>query len=137
VLTEVSESDAGATAPAWFCSSMNCHTVVSSDRSKFADCGSILNRCWPRGDWRLHRAPPRKTFRRTWRRNPPSTRRFQQGGDPRNRVEVSVEILPRLKERYELHHGVHHHRRGSGGRRIGLADRYIADALPARTRDRT
>jgi len=60
--TEVSESDAaGQRRPAWFCSSMNCTPVVSSDRSS-ADAGSPQGAgMLARGELRWHGATPRRT----------------------------------------------------------------------------
>ncbi|MFS6826964.1 AAA family ATPase [Cyanobium sp. ATX-6F1] len=129
VLAEVSDPDAGVVL---FIDEL--HTVVSSDRSN-ADAGSLLKPMLARGELRCIGATTPADYRRTVEKDPALERRFQQVvvGEPS--LEVSIEILRGLKERYELHHGV----TISDGAVVAatrLAARYIADrCLPDKAID--
>ena len=81
------------------------HTVVSSDRSS-ADAGSLLKPALARGDLRCIGATTPENYRRTVEKDQALNRRFQQVLIKEPSLELSVEILRGLKERYELHHGV-------------------------------
>ncbi|MGB7563602.1 MAG: AAA family ATPase [Prochlorococcaceae cyanobacterium] len=129
VLAEVSDPDAGVVL---FIDEL--HTVVSSDRSN-ADAGSLLKPMLARGELRCIGATTPADYRRTVEKDPALDRRFQQVvvGEPS--LEVSIDILRGLKERYELHHGV----TISDGAVVAatrLAARYIADrCLPDKAID--
>ncbi|MCP9850030.1 ATP-dependent Clp protease ATP-binding subunit [Cyanobium sp. Morenito 9A2] len=129
VLAEVSDPDAGVVL---FIDEL--HTVVSSDRSS-ADAGSLLKPMLARGELRCIGATTPADYRRTVEKDPALDRRFQQVmvGEPS--LEVSIDILRGLKERYELHHGV----TISDGAVVAatrLAARYIADrCLPDKAID--
>ncbi len=129
VLAEVSDPDAGVVL---FIDEL--HTVVSTDRSS-ADAGSILKPALARGDLRCIGATTPEDYRRTVEKDPALNRRFQQVVIREPNLEVSLQILRGLKERYELHHGV----TITDGALVAatrLADRYIADrCLPDKAID--
>ncbi len=129
VLTEVSDPDAGVIL---FIDEL--HTVVSSDRSS-ADAGSILKPVLARGDLRCIGATTSENYRKTVEKDQALNRRFQKVFIKEPSIELSVEILRGLKERYELHHGVtitdEAVREASR-----LSDRYISDrCLPDKAID--
>ena len=100
VLEEVSGSDSGVVL---FIDEL--HTVVGSDRSS-TDAGSLLKPALARGDLRCIGATTPEEYRRTVEKDPALNRRFQQVLIREPDLEMSLEILRGLKERYELHHGV-------------------------------
>ncbi|MFO7630101.1 MAG: AAA family ATPase [Prochlorococcaceae cyanobacterium] len=124
VLSEVREADgSGEAGVVLFIDEL--HNVVSSERSS-ADAGSILKPALARGDLRCIGATTPEEYRRTVEKDPALNRRFQQVLIKEPSLEVSVEILRGLKERYELHHGV----TIADAALVAaarLADRYIAD----------
>ena len=129
VLAEVSDPDAGVVL---FIDEL--HTVVSSDRSS-ADAGSLLKPALARGDLRCIAATTPEDYRRTVEKDPALHRRFQQVPILEPSLELSVEILRGLKERYELHHGVTITDEAVVAS-IRLADRYISDrCLPDKAID--
>jgi len=129
VLAEVSDPDAGVVL---FIDEL--HTVVSSDRSS-ADAGSLLKPALARGDLRCIAATTPEDYRRTVEKDPALHRRFQQVPILEPSLELSVEILRGLKERYELHHGVTITDEAVQAS-IRLADRYISDrCLPDKAID--
>ena len=129
VLAEVSDPDAGVVL---FIDEL--HTVVSSDRTN-ADAGSLLKPALARGDLRCIAATTPEDYRRTVEKDPALDRRFQQVPILEPSVELSVEILRGLKERYELHHGVTITDEAVVAS-IRLADRYISDrCLPDKAID--
>ncbi|MEC9453268.1 MAG: AAA family ATPase, partial [Cyanobacteriota bacterium] len=110
------------------------HTVVSSDRSS-ADAGSLLKPALARGDLRCIGATTPENYRRTVEKDQALNRRFQQVLIKEPSLELSVEILRGLKERYELHHGVTI-TDGAVTAANRLADRYISDrCLPDKAID--
>ena len=120
VLAEVRDSESGVIL---FIDEL--HTVVSSDRSS-ADAGSILKPALARGELRCIGATTPEDYRRSIEKDPALERRFQQLLIKEPGLDISVEILRGLKERYELHHGVSI----SDAALVAaarLADRYIAD----------
>ncbi len=120
VLAEVRDSQSGVIL---FIDEL--HTVVSSDRSS-ADAGSILKPALARGELRCIGATTPEDYRRSIEKDPALERRFQQVLIKEPGLDISVEILRGLKERYELHHGVSI----SDAALVAaarLADRYIAD----------
>lgn len=110
------------------------HTVLSTDRSS-ADAGSLLKPVLASGDLRCIGATTPESFQRTIEKDQALNRRFQQVPIKEPNLEVSVDILRGLKERYELHHGV----KISDEALIAanrLADRYIGDrCLPDKAID--
>ena len=129
VLEEVSGSDSGVVL---FIDEL--HTVVGSDRSS-TDAGSLLKPALARGDLRCIGATTPEEYRRTVEKDPALNRRFQQVLIREPDLELSLEILRGLKERYELHHGVTITDEAiqTANR---LADRYISDrCLPDKAID--
>ena len=129
VLEEVSSSDSGVVL---FIDEL--HTVVGSDRST-TDAGSLLKPALARGDLRCIGATTPEDYRLTVERDPALNRRFQQVLIREPDLELSLEILRGLKERYELHHGVTitDEALQTANR---LADRYISDrCLPDKAID--
>ena len=129
VLEEVSGSDSGVVL---FIDEL--HTVVGSDRSS-TDAGSLLKPALARGDLRCIGATTPEEYRRTVEKDPALNRRFQQVLIREPDLELSLEILRGLKERYELHHGVTitDEALQTANR---LADRYISDrCLPDKAID--
>ena len=129
VLAEASEPDAGVVL---FIDEL--HTVVSTDRSN-ADAGSLLKPFLARGDLRCIGATTPENYRKTVEKDPALNRRFQQVLIKEPNLELSIEILRGLKERYELHHGVTITDEAiqTANR---LADRYISDrCLPDKAID--
>jgi ATP-dependent Clp protease ATP-binding subunit ClpB len=129
VLAEVSDPEAGVVL---FIDEL--HTVVSSDRSS-ADAGSLLKPALARGDLRCIAATTTEDYRRTVEKDPALSRRFQQVPILEPSIELSIEILRGLKERYELHHGVTITDEALTAA-ARLADRYISDrCLPDKAID--
>ena len=129
VLEEVSGSDSGVVL---FIDEL--HTVVGSDRSS-TDAGSLLKPALARGDLRCIGATTPEDYRLTVEKDPALNRRFQQVVIREPDLELSLEILRGLKERYELHHGVTITDEAiqTANR---LADRYISDrCLPDKAID--
>lgn len=129
VLAEVSDPDSGVIL---FIDEL--HTVVSSDRSS-ADAGSLLKPFLARGDLRCIGATTAENYRRTVAKDPALNRRFQQVLIKEPSLELSVQILHGLKERYENHHGVTISDAALTAA-TRLADRYISDrCLPDKAID--
>ncbi|MDC3185809.1 AAA family ATPase, partial [bacterium] len=129
VLEEVSGSDSGVVL---FIDEL--HTVVGSDRSS-TDAGSLLKPALARGDLRCIGATTPEDYRLTVEKDPALNRRFQQVVIREPDLELSLEILRGLKERYEVHHGVTITDEAiqTANR---LADRYISDrCLPDKAID--
>ena len=129
VLEEVSGSDSGVVL---FIDEL--HTVVGSDRSS-TDAGSLLKPALARGDLRCIGATTPEDYRLTVEKDPALNRRFQQVVIREPDLELSLEILRGLKERYELHHGVTITDEAIQAANR-LADRYISDrCLPDKAID--
>ena len=129
VLEEVSRSDSGVVL---FIDEL--HTVVGSDRSS-TDAASLLKPALAQGDLRCIGATTPEEYRRTVEKDPALNRRFQQVLIREPDLELSLEILRGLRERYELHHGVTitDDALQTANR---LADRYISDrCLPDKAID--
>ncbi len=129
VLSEVSNPDSGVIL---FIDEL--HTVISSDRSS-ADAGSLLKPALARGDLRCIGTTTPENYRRTVEKDQALNRRFQQVLIKEPSLQLSVEILLGLKERYELHHGITI--TDSAVKAANrLADRYISDrCLPDKAID--
>ncbi|MCB4394009.1 AAA domain-containing protein [Synechococcus sp. HB1133] len=129
VLEEVSGSDSGVVL---FIDEL--HTVVGSDRSS-TDAGSLLKPALARGDLRCIGATTPEDYRLTVEKDPALNRRFQQVVIREPDLELSLEILRGLKERYELHHGVTITDEAIQAANR-LADRYVSDrCLPDKAID--
>ncbi len=129
VLEEVSRSDSGVVL---FIDEL--HTMIGSDRSS-TDAGSLLKPALARGDLRCIGATTPEDYRSTVEKDPALNRRFQQVLIREPDLELSLEILRGLKERYELHHGV---TITDEAIQVAnrLADRYISDrCLPDKAID--
>lgn len=129
VLDEVSDPEA---AVVLFIDEL--HTVVNSDRSS-ADAASLLKPALARGELRCIAATTPEDYRRTVEKDPALNRRFQKVSIQEPSIELSVDILRGLKERYELHHGVTITDEAVMAA-ARLADRYISDrCLPDKAID--
>ncbi len=129
VLAEVSDPDAGVVL---FIDEL--HTVVSNERSN-ADAGNLLKPVLASGDLRCIGATTQENYRRTVEKDQALSRRFQQVLIKEPSLDLSVEILRGLKERYELHHGVTI-TDSAVTTANRLADRYISDrCLPDKAID--
>ena len=129
VLDEVSGADSGVVLFIY-----ELHTVVGSERSS-TDAGSLLKPALARGDLRCIGATTPEDYRRTVEKDPALNRRFQQVLIREPDLDLSLEILRGLKERYELHHGV---TITDEAIQVAnrLADRYISDrCLPDKAID--
>ncbi len=129
LLSEVSDQDAGVIL---FIDEL--HTVVSTDRSS-ADASSLLKPVLARGDLRCIGATTTENYRRTIEKDQALNRRFQQVLIKEPSIQLSIEIVQGLKERYEHHHGVNISKAAveTANR---LADRYISDrCLPDKAID--
>ncbi len=129
VLAEISDPDAGVIL---FIDEL--HTIINTDRSS-ADAGSLLKPILARGDLRCIGASTPESYSRTIEKDQALNRRFQQVLINEPSLELSVEILRGLKERYEIHHGVKitDDAITTANR---LADRYISDrCLPDKAID--
>ena len=110
------------------------HSFVGSERS-IADAGSLLKPILARGDLRCIGATTPDNYRRTVEKDAALNRRFQQVLVKEPNIDLSVEILRGLKEKYESHHGVviTDEAVKTANR---LADRYISDrCLPDKAID--
>tara|TARA_Y100001968_G_C19453994_1_gene770886 strand:+ start:5041 stop:7803 length:2763 start_codon:yes stop_codon:yes gene_type:complete len=110
------------------------HTVLGSDRSN-SDAGNLLKPLLARGDLRCIGATTPENYQRTVEKDPALNRRFQKVLIKEPNLELSLEILRGIKERYEIHHGVTITDEAviSANR---LADRYISDrCLPDKAID--
>ncbi len=129
VLTEVSDPDAGVIL---FIDEL--HALVSNDRSS-SDAGSLLKPLLARGDLRCIGATTSENYRRSIEKDQAFSRRFQQVDIKEPSLDLSLQILRGLKERYELHHGVAITDAAVQAANR-LADRYISDrCLPDKAID--
>ena len=129
VLDEVSDPEA---AVVLFIDEL--HTVVNSERSS-AYAASLLKPALARGELRCIAATTPEDYRRTVEKDPALNRRYQKVPIQEPSIELSVDILRGLKERYELHHGVTITDEAVMAA-AQLADRYISDrCLPDKAID--
>ena len=132
VLEEIASCDEGDEGVVLFIDEI--HTLVNGERAG-ADAGSVLKPALARGELRCIGATTVEEYRRTLEKDPVLNRRFQQLLIKEPPLDVSLEILRGVRERYELHHGV------SIGddaleAAVRLADRYISDrCLPDKAID--
>ncbi|WP_269622281.1 ATP-dependent Clp protease ATP-binding subunit [Prochlorococcus marinus] len=110
------------------------HTILSPERSS-TDAGSILKPILAKGDIRCIGTTTPENYRRTIEKDQALNRRFQQIMIKEPNIDLSVEILRGIKERYESHHGV----KITDEALIAanrFADRYISDrCLPDKAID--
>ncbi len=100
LLFEVSQSDPGVIL---FIDEL--HSIVSKERSN-TDTSSLLKPLLASGDLRCIGATTPENYRRTIEKEQALNRRFQQVLIKEPSLELSLEILQGLKEKYEFHHGV-------------------------------
>ncbi len=129
VLTEVSTPEAGVIL---FIDEL--HSIINTDRSN-SDAGSLLKPFLARGDLRCIGATTPENYRKTVEKDPALNRRFQQVLIKEPNLELSLEILRGIRERYEMHHGVTITDEAIKAANR-LSDRYISDrCLPDKAID--
>ncbi len=129
LLSEISESEPGVIL---FIDEL--HTVISKERGN-SDAGSLLKPLLASGDLRCIGATTPENYRRTIEKDQALDRQFQQVLIKEPNLELSLEILKGLKERYEFHHGVTITDQALITANL-LADRYISDrCLPDKAID--
>ncbi len=129
VLAEISDNEAGVIL---FIDEI--HSIISSDRSS-SDIGSLLKPLLASGDLRCIGATTPEQYRRTIEKDQILNRRFQKVLIKEPSLELSLEILEGVKERYETHHGVKISDEAINTANR-LADRYISDrCLPDKAID--
>ncbi|ASC72959.1 ATP-dependent chaperone ClpB [Halomicronema hongdechloris C2206] len=103
------------------------HTVVGTGASQGTmDAGNLLKPMLARGELRCIGATTLDEYRKHIEKDAALERRFQQVYVDQPSVDDAISILRGLKERYEVHHGVHI----SDSALVAaatLSDRYIAD----------
>jgi ATP-dependent Clp protease ATP-binding subunit ClpB len=103
------------------------HTVVGAGGAEGAvDASNMLKPALARGELHAIGATTLNEFRKYIERDPALERRFQPVRVDEPDVEDTISILRGLKERYEVHHGVHI-RDAALVSAATLSDRYIAD----------
>jgi len=103
------------------------HTVVGAGSSEGAvDASNMLKPALARGELHAIGATTLNEYRKYIERDAALERRFQPVRVDEPDVEDTISILRGLKERYEVHHGVHI-RDGALIAAATLSDRYIAD----------
>tara|TARA_Y100001968_G_scaffold330928_1_gene384053 strand:- start:162 stop:2936 length:2775 start_codon:yes stop_codon:yes gene_type:complete len=100
VLKEVNDPDAGVIL---FIDEL--HALISPDRAN-TDVASLLKPVLARGELRCIGATTPENYRKTVEKDQALNSRFQQIPIKEPSLELSLEILRGIKERYELHHGV-------------------------------
>ena len=93
------------------------HTIVGAGAAEGAvDAANLLKPMLARGELRAVGATTLDEYKKHVEKDPALERRFQPiyVGEPS--VEDTIAILRGLKERYEAHHDVPHHRRGADRR---------------------
>ncbi len=81
------------------------HTIVSKERTN-TDAGSLLKPLLASGDLSCIGATTPENYRRTIEKDQALDRRFQQVLIKEPNLDLSLEILKGVRERYECHHGV-------------------------------
>ncbi len=110
------------------------HTILSTERSS-TDAGSLLKPALASGEIRCIGSTTPEHYRLTIEKDQALNRRFQQVLIKEPSLELSIEILRGVKERYEVHHEV---KISDQALVIAnrLADRYISDrCLPDKAID--
>ena len=110
------------------------HNIINTNRSS-ADAGSLLKPLLASGELRCIGATTPENYRKTIEKDQALNRRFQKVSIKEPNLDLSIEILRGLKEKYEVHHGVSITDEAirTANR---LADRYISDrCLPDKAID--
>ena len=93
------------------------HNLVGAGAAEGAiDAASILKPALARGELQTIGATTLDEYRKYLERDSALERRFQQIKVEEPSIEDTVQILRGLRDRYEAHHRVAHHRRGAPGR---------------------
>ncbi len=103
------------------------HTLIGAGKTDGAmDAGNLLKPALARGELRCIGATTLNEYKKYIEKDPALERRFQQVyvGEPS--VEDTISILRGLKEKYEIHHGVHIND-GALVAAAQLSSRYISD----------
>ena len=100
VLAEVSNPESGIIL---FIDELD--NILNTDRS-IADAGSLMKPALASGDLRCIGATTPENYRRTIEKDQALNRRFQQVLIKEPSLDLSLEILRGVKERYEVHHGI-------------------------------
>ena len=129
VLSEVSNPDKGMIL---FIDELD--SILNTDRS-MADAGSLMKPALASGDLRCIGATTPENYRRNIEKDQALNRRFQQVLIKEPSLELSLEILRGVKERYEIHHGISISDEALTTANL-LANRYISDrCLPDKAID--
>ena len=108
------------------------HTLVGAGAAEGSmDASNMLKPMLARGELHAIGATTLDEFRKYIEKDAALERRFQPVFVDEPSVEDTVSILRGLKERYEVHHGVHI-TDGAVIAAAALSDRYITRPLPAR-----
>jgi len=103
------------------------HTIVGAGAAEGAiDASNMLKPALARGELRTIGATTIKEYQKYIEKDQALTRRFQPVAVEEPSVEDAVTILRGLKEKYELHHGVHI-TDGAIVAAVNLSSRYITD----------
>lgn len=103
------------------------HTIVGAGKTEGAmDAGNMLKPMLARGELHCIGATTLDEYRKYIEKDPALERRFQQVLVEEPTVEDTISILRGLKERFEVHHGVHIHDKALVASAI-LSNRYISD----------
>ncbi|MBI2039076.1 MAG: AAA family ATPase [Candidatus Niyogibacteria bacterium] len=103
------------------------HTIVGAGAAEGAiDAANILKPALARGELHAIGATTLKEFQRHIEKDPALTRRFQPVYVEEPSADDAVAILRGIKERYEIHHGVHITDAAIVAA-VGLSARYITD----------
>ncbi len=112
------------------------HNLVGAGAAEGAiDAASILKPALARGELQTIGATTLDEYRKYVERDSALERRFQQVRVEPPSIDDAVLILKGLRERYEQHHRVQHHRRGAGGR--GALSTATSRSASCRTRRST
>ena len=103
------------------------HTIVGAGAAEGAvDASNMLKPALARGDLRTIGATTIKEYQKYIEKDQALTRRFQPVTVEEPNIEDAITILRGLKEKYELHHGVHI-TDGAIVAAVNLSSRYITD----------
>ena len=100
VLSEASDPDSGVIL---FIDEL--HTLIGKDKS-INDAGSILKPILARGEIRCIGATTPEDYKKNIEKDPGLNRRFQQVIIKEPSLDLSIEIVRGIKEKYELHHSI-------------------------------
>ena len=100
LLAEVSDPNAGVIL---FIDEL--HTIIGTDKS-IANAGNLLNPLLARGEIRCIGATTPENYQRSIEKDQALSRRFQKVLIKEPSVDLSIEIVRGIKEKYEIHHGI-------------------------------